>query len=485
MNVTFFAIPFLFSLLYTTAAPVNYLQQCWDKQVGGLHDSTIILMYRASQHTLYHSPEPWQTIRNQSTGKIWCGSTVFHQCDTVAGTKYVSKIQFNPDELLIQYYWKDALQKVTNSTIEEELLETADYSPIVLINRFRELRDSVGRISESTANKQLVSYSVTINSSIVTLFIRTSDTLVEKITIQRHHDILGDITTAISYSDYTTYHGVYYSKNIHIRKVHDVVDSITVEAHSITSKAEPLLRKPPDYSVQPDTKVKPDVRVEKIASGIYSVLLLHAESRSALIEFKDFFVVIDAPLTSENGELIIKEAAKLNPDKPIKYFTFGHHHPWYIGGIRAFIHKGATILCTKDDVPFVQFIATAPHSLQPDSLHLQNKKLTYKVIDSTFTISDATNELQLFHIGMKSAHTKDYFIYYIPAQHLVFEGDLAAISKDGTITKASRTETGLYSAINDLGLHAQTVIQQWPEGSERKSKSVFTFRELEQKINVK
>lgn len=485
MNIIFPAILFLFTLSSVVAAPVNYLQQCWDKHIGGMHDSSIVFTYRANQHSLYHSPEPWQTIRSRSTGKIWCGRNLFHQCDTVTGTTYISKIQFNPNELLIQYYWKDGLQKITNSTIGEELLETADYSPVILINRFRELQDSAERISENTDNKQLVSYSTAINSSIVTLFIRTSDALIEKITIQRHHDILGDITTSIGYSDYTVYHGVYYSKNIHIHKVHDVVDSITVEAHSMTRKPESLLSKPPDYSIQADAEVKPNVRVEKIAPGVYSILLLHAESRSSLIEFKDYFVVIDAPLTSENGELIIKEAAKINPDKPIKYFTFGHHHPWYIGGIRAFIHKGATILCTKDDLPFVQFIATAPHSLQPDSLQLQNRQLTYNVIDSTFTISDAVNELQLFHIGMKSAHTKDYLIYYIPSQHLVFEGDLAAIAKDGTITKASRTETGLYSAIKDLGLHVQTCIQHWPEGSERKSKSVFTFRELEQKINAK
>jgi flavorubredoxin len=130
-----------------------------------------------------------------------------------------------------------------------------------------------------------------------------------------------------------------------------------------------------------------------------------------VVELEDYIRVAEAPINSKNGEAIISEARKIAPSKPIKYFIFAHHHPHYLGGLRAFVHKDATILCTDISQPYVKYIANEPHSLKPDSLQLEPKKHKTQVISDSLILGKES-QMKIYFIGRKSAHTKDFLIYY-------------------------------------------------------------------------
>lgn len=484
MNV--YAVIFCASLcfLFNTfpAHATDYLTECWRKQVGALRGQLIKCSYREQQNSLYHSPEPWQVRNNVSTGNIWCAAEQFFQVDTVVGAKkaYVSKIQFTPTELLTQYYWNKGLSTITKSKFAEQVFETARYSPVLLLDYFVRHRTS----ADSTSDANLAMYTLTINGTIVQLFIRTSDSLLEKVTTTQNHDLWGDVTNTILYSDYTHDRQLYYARGVQVEKIRGIRDTITLSTVELVDKAEPLLEKPADYSIADDEKITPQAQVEKMSEHIYFVNLPHAQSRAGLIEFKDFFVVIDAPLSSENGELVLGEARKIAPGKPVKYYAFGHHHPWYIGGVRPFIYRGTTVLCTKENLAYLQFIAEASHTLKPDSLQFRSRALTTKLIDSVETITDGNFEMKIYHIGAKSNHTNDYLLFYFPSEKLVLEGDLAWIPADGTVTKASRPQKGLYQVVKELGLDAKTIVQSWPTEAEYGVKTIFSFEELEKTIHI-
>lgn len=483
MYVYSLLISFVFLLVTSRANAANYLQECWDRQGRPVQQQLMQFHYEENQNLLYHSPEPWQVRNSKSTGSVWCNAEHFFQSDTItAGEKaYVSKMQVAPNELLIQNYWRKELAAVTESMVADQPFEIARYSPTMLLNYFLQHQSS----AESTHEANCAVYTLTMNKTIVKLYIRTTDFLLEKVTTTQNNDILGDVKTTLTYSDFASYKKLFYARTVQVEKLHGIRDSISISAVALVESITPLVEKPAGYSVGKDAATNPEVQVEKINNHIYFLNFPQTQSKATLVEFRDFFVVVDAPFNSKNGELIIGEAQKIAPDKPVRYYTFGHHHPWYIGGVRSFIHHGTTILCTEKNIPYLQFIASAPHTLQPDSLQMQPKELVTKVLDSTTTISDGNFEMNIYWIGGKSKHTNDYLLFYFPSEKLLLEGDLAWIPKDGVVQKASSTQRALYNAIKELGIPVQTVSQSWPVSDAYAVKSMFSFEELEQSIHLK
>jgi glyoxylase-like metal-dependent hydrolase (beta-lactamase superfamily II) len=196
-----------------------------------------------------------------------------------------------------------------------------------------------------------------------------------------------------------------------------------------------------------------------------------------------FLVVAEAPLESKNGELIIKEAKKIAPHKPIKYFVFGHHHPQYLGGVRPFINNGTTILTHSSNTDYLKQVATFKHTIQPDALQMSNKPLLFEVVDEKRIIKDSNFEMQIIHIGWMSKHTDDYLVYYFPKYKLLFEDDLVWIKKEGGAKPAGERQKGLYDAIKKYGLDVETIIQSWPINY-MEVKTEISFKELEESVQL-
>ena len=203
-----------------------------------------------------------------------------------------------------------------------------------------------------------------------------------------------------------------------------------------------------------------------------------------IVEFSNFLLVVDAPLASKNGEIIIGEAKKIAPNKPIRYFAFGHHHPWYVGGMRPFIYRDATVLTVAGDIPYLNFLATASHNLDPDSLSIHSHPLHTEEIHDSLTITDGSYDMKMYCIGKKSQHTNDYMLFYFPREKMLWEDDLAWVKKDEPIEKAGERQAGLVNAVKDLGLHPETVVQSWPL-TEYDLKTILPFADLEASLNVK
>ena len=79
-----------------------------------------------------------------------------------------------------------------------------------------------------------------------------------------------------------------------------------------------------------------------MAAGVY--LLGGGPANSYMVEFNDFVAVFEAPGNEERSLAVIEEIAKLAPDKPIRWLISSHPHFDHIGGLRTYLHIGATIV---------------------------------------------------------------------------------------------------------------------------------------------
>ena len=471
---------FIVSYFNAYTKPKDYLVACWQKQVEPLKGQYLTFRYVEKKNELEHLFEPWQQNNYTGKGIVWTAGNSFLKSDTLTTGQrtYFSKTDWNETSLLFLDYGDKDLFAVTKKMFEDQLIQTARYSPIALIEYFFKKKAALDKATDN----EFAVYQLIINKTIVKIVINKTDNLVNKVTILSNDELFGDVSTTFHYKNYTSTNGLYYSALVEIDKINGKVkDEVSISTASLLTSLPKLLTAPNDYKLQEDIEIKADILVEKYSNNIHFIQLKHTDDKVMVVEFNDFLLVAEAPVNSKNGELIIAEARKIAPNKPIKYFVFSHYHPHYTGGIRPFIHKRATVLSTKSDIPYLQYLAAAPHTLEPDSLQLQPRSLKVEEVVDYKTITDGIFEMKIYFIGNKSQHTNDYLIYYFPTEKLLFEGDLIWIAREGAIRKASGRQAGLYNAVKELGLDIQTIIQSWPV-KDYGVKTTIPFSDLEQSM---
>ncbi len=428
----------------------------------------------------YQDPEPWQTGGYERHGLIQCSPSTFFREDTISDENkhYTTRTEYNPEALLIRNYWSEDIGNVTENRLVEFPLTVARYTPILLLNHAHSLQIQ----TDIKTEPGFALYEFALNDKTIHLHIRRSDYLLEKVTCIWHDDMLGDMAEVYLYSNFITLGNLHVPQSIRIEKIHDIREEVEVKAAEITNEAIPLLKKPAGYRIEQEEEIAPETHIEKLSENIHLINLPQTESRAVVVEFREFLVVFDVPFGSENGELVLREIEHIAPGKPVRYFAFGHHHPWYLGGVRPFIYRGITVLSTEGDLDYVRYLATAPHSLAPDSLYLHPKALRTELVDSLMTITDGEYTMKLCHIGMRSDHTTDYIVFYFPKEKMLMHGDLAWIPTDGPVKKGGKREKGLYNAIKEFGLDVATIVQTWPVGGPYNVKNIYPVSDLEATI---
>ncbi len=461
----------------------NYLEQSWQQQVKGMDNYFLIYQFTESSNQLGHSFYPWQQTNYQVNGQIWYNSEEFSKLDTLKSGKhvYTSKTVLKEAEMLLLDFGNKDLTQITTNFFEDQTYKTARYSPARILNYFVSNKISISNESDQT----YAIYETTINKTIVKLHINKHNNLLSKLVTISDDELFGDVETEYIYSNYTIIGSLFVALNIDIKKINGkILDQVRLNNGEITDGIPSLLERPENYKLTDEVPAQIHITTEKYNDNIYLLELKHTDDKILIVEFTNFLLVAEAPLNSENGELIIEEARKIAPMKPIRYFVFGHYHPHYLGGIRPFVQKGAKIITSKQNMEYVSFIVNAEHTINPDSLQIDPKPLVFEEIKDSLKISDGKTEMTIYFIGEKSFHTKDYLIYYFPNEKILFEDDLVWISKSGELKKASNRQAGLFNAIKDLGIEVKTIIQSWPV-KDYGVKTVIPFEDLEKSVNIK
>lgn len=227
--------------------------------------------------------------------------------------------------------------------------------------------------------------------------------------------------------------------------------------------SESLLAVPASFGTEadePDSMVA-DPPVVAIAPGVWSIDMKDVGSRTLVVEFADHLAVIEAAVGSANGERIVDVVKRRWPAKPIRYFLFSHHHPHYMGGVRAFIAEGATIVTTPGNEAAVRAAAGRPFTIQPDRLARAPRAPDVRVFSKRIELADATNRLVAIDIGDRSDHTAEFAIFWLPRQKVLFETEQGWVAVEGKV-RASRRAPTLLKTMKEEGIVADRIVQSWP-----------------------
>lgn len=195
------------------------------------------------------------------------------------------------------------------------------------------------------------------------------------------------------------------------------------------------------------------VRVEtkKLAEGVY--LLGGGSHNSVAVEFKDYVAVVEAPLNEQRNLAVIEEIVKLIPNKPIRFLINTHQHFDHIGGLRTYMHIGATIITHWKNFQFYNrdVLNYGTRTLEPDMMSLWPptevaEGYQYETVRENDVLSDGTRNMHISYV-QPLTHVEGMLMAYLPKEKIVIEADLFdPFPGNTTPTAANRT---FYSHITE------------------------------------
>lgn len=230
-------------------------------------------------------------------------------------------------------------------------------------------------------------------------------------------------------------------------KVNDCGDAVVVPAN-----------------VRAASSAAPVVEAQRLGNGIW--LLGGGSHNSVAVEFKNFIAVVEAPLDEDRSLAVIAKIVELVPNKPIRYIINTHDHFDHLGGLRTYLHVGATVITHQRNREFyeVELLNYVPRTLNPDMVSLYpptelSEGYTMEDVDEKYVISDGERNLDVYYAQGLASHVEGMLMAYLPKEKILIEADLFDTPAKGEALPdvAKDLNDGLLNNVRQIGLDVETI----------------------------
>jgi glyoxylase-like metal-dependent hydrolase (beta-lactamase superfamily II) len=285
------------------------------------------------------------------------------------------------------------------------------------------------------------------------------DNLVQKVETRADAPVLGDVVTETTYSAYKDFGGVKFPTRIVQRQAGSPVLDLTIT--DVKPNAAAAIEVPANVqqaAAQPAAPPPVTVNTEKVADGVY--FLTGGSHHSVAVEFSDHVVLYETPQTEARGMAVIEATRKAIPNKPIKYVINSHNHFDHLGGIRAPMAEGITIITQAENKSYYEnTVAKAPHTIVPDKLAQSPKKVMVEGVAEKRVLTDGTRTMELYRLT-RSPHTDTMLIGYLPKEKILMEVDVytPAAANAPAPTQFNPTTVAFYDWVQSMKLDVNQIL---------------------------
>ena len=228
----------------------------------------------------------------------------------------------------------------------------------------------------------------------------------------------GDTPIEGTYSDYRDFGGVKFPMHVVMREGgYPTLDLMAADVHPNNPAALEVRANPATGGAQAPR----ERHAEKIADGVWA--LTPGGFGSFLVEFKDYVVVIEAPVNDAYTMATLAQVKQMDPNKPIKYVVNTHHHADHAGGLRAYVAEAIPIITHESHKKYYEEqIFKNPHTLNPDRLARAPRAPMLETIKDKRVLTDADQTIELYVLP-NHLHAVGLLVAYLPKQKLLIQAD--------------------------------------------------------------
>jgi glyoxylase-like metal-dependent hydrolase (beta-lactamase superfamily II) len=271
------------------------------------------------------------------------------------------------------------------------------------------------------------------------------------------HPLLGDVYVETRYTDYRDHNGIKFPGDIHRSWGNPPHPGFELAINTVVPNAPNAALPVPD-AVRTATAAPVRVASQQLAPGVW--FLGGGSHNSMAIEFRDYAVVVEAPLNDERSNAVIAETHRLIPNKPIRYVLNTHHHYDHSGGLRAFGADDVVVITHESNFNFYEGVVfdLRPRTLKTDPLSRAPRQVHYVLVKDRYTLTDGTRSMDIIHVE-DIDHSGDMLVGWLPQEKILVEADLYSPPPPGAPTPpATANELAVYHLIKERNLAPTTIV---------------------------
>ncbi len=207
----------------------------------------------------------------------------------------------------------------------------------------------------------------------------------------------------------------------------------------------------------------PEVNVEvtELAEGVW--LMGGGSHNSVVMEFDEYIAVFEAPQNEARSLAVIEEIYQLIDDKPIRFIINSHHHWDHLGGLRTYVHEGATVITHDYNKTYYQEVLRAkPWLLEPDRYSLfpleeWSEGYVFETVKEKYVLADNSRRVDI-HLIQGLNHVEGMLIAYLPEEKVVIEADLYSPRPSNANRPPNASNKTFYENLKRLKLDVETIV---------------------------
>jgi glyoxylase-like metal-dependent hydrolase (beta-lactamase superfamily II) len=347
-----------------------------------------------------------------------------------------------------------AIQRDSTGVAQRRTLSSlAGSMPVLLVRQALERSNTLRYLGQSGDAAHVISYTTPEGDPVTLHFDAATHLLTRR--EEMGPGSLGDEVDAVIFTGYERVGGFSVPRALELRW-----NGLLTGRHRLVSFApaaelpDTLLRAPAGYTT-PAPAGPP--AMTKLADGVYFVERIGGGYRSLVVDTDEGLVVVDAPLSTEATGAAIALIERTLPGRPFLYVVITHHHGDHVGGIPAYAARGATILVAPGSEAYLRRMMTVTRTLgRIGAAPPPVPALKFETLAGRRTIGRGPTAVEVLNVGPTS-HAAAMLAVYVPAQKLLFQGDLLRINELGGRVSSPEANRDLAQLIRRFRLDVQTI----------------------------